>query len=431
MMRLARCILVAAIFIGTPAFAADDPWITYTSREDRFSLNLPGQPRVEEFVYTSEYNSPWKARRYTVEHEGYVHRMTVVDMSTTVLTNAIDQFRNVGRPGNEKRGAMAFEATKLRATGKVLMDTYDQLQVIPGHKLEIELPDGRQNIVALHTHHHLLYIQESISPKGAVPGYDVQSSMELHDAMGGTPRYEDDGFPGNIPRAAAGAGAGAAGRNIVQEAAGRDWVPMADNAPWGTYVARQDRFVLNLPARPRVEEFTYMSAAGSPWKARRYISEHQGYRYVMTVVDTSTSRLAPGVDAFRNTARPGSERAGALAHAAFNLRKTGKVTADSYEELQVIPGHKLDIELPDGRVNLVEIHQHYDFLYILECISPKDAVPGYDVQSSLELLDGEGNVPRYQDNDRTFPAFVTMTGDGAAAAGRAPIGGGGGRAGGN
>jgi hypothetical protein len=97
-----------------------------------------------------------------------------------------------------------------------------------------------------------------------------------------------------------------------------------------------------------------------------------------------------------------------MAYAATQLRQTGKVTLDGYDELQVIPGHKLEIELANGGMNIVEIHPHGNFLYILECISPPGMVPGYDVQSSLELLDAEGNVPRYQDMERTFPDLMPV-----------------------
>ena len=169
------------------------------------------------------------------------------------------------------------------------------------------------------------------------------------------------------------------------------------------FVSRQDRFALNFPTAPKVEEFTYMSEYKSPWKARRYTSEHNGYRYVMTVVDMSTTALTRDTDQFRNVGRPGNEKRGAMAHAAANLRKTGQVTLDAYDELQVIPGHRLEIDLPDGRQNIVEMHAHGPFLYILECFSPRGQVPGYDVQSSLELLDAEGMVPRYRDNDYSFP----------------------------
>ena len=392
-MRLALVVSAALAFlVSSPVLAAGDPWITYVNRQDRFALNLPGQPNVEEFTYTSEYNSPWKARRHTVEHEGYLYRMTAVDMSTAAA--------DAGRHGIEKRGAMAFAATNLRKTGQVILDTYDQLQVIPGHKLEIVLPDGRQDIVELHTHFDFLYILECISPMDAVPGYDVQSSLELMDAGGNVPRYQDAGFPGAVPPA--GAGAPAAGRDVPA-------------GGWIAYVNRQDRFAVNLPGQPAVEELVYTSAQRSPWNARRYTVERDGYTYSMTVVDMSTTRLTRDIDQFRNVARPGSEKSGAMAFAAWNLRKTGAVTADGYAERQVIPGQRLEIVLPDGRRNVAEIYAHYDFLYTLERISPMGAAPGYDVHGSLELLDAEGNVPRYLDGDHTFPDFITPAGGGGGA----------------
>lgn len=398
-MRLALIISAALAFLfSNPVIAADDPWFTYVSREDRFALNLPGQPKIEEFTYSSEYNTPWQARRHTVEHEGYLYRMTVVDMSTTNLTADSD----VGRSGIEKRGAMAFAASNLRKTGEVILDTYDQVQVIPGLKLEIILPEGRLNLVELHTYDELLYILECISPSDAIPAYYVQSSLELLNADLIVPRYQNVGFPGPIPLESSTARAPAA----------------AGNEGLIAYVSREERFAVTLPGQPMVEEFIYTSAQYSPWNARRYTVEHDGHQYSMTVVDMSTTRLTPDIDQFRNTARPGSERSGALAFAAWNLRMTGQVEVDRYIERQVIPGLKLEIILPDGRRNVAEIYEHSDFLYIWEHISRDDAVPGFDVQGSLELLDANGNVPRYVDDNRTFPDFMTMTGDGTAAAGR-------------
>jgi hypothetical protein len=79
------------------------------------------------------------------------------------------------------------------------------------------------------------------------------------------------------------------------------------------------------------------------------------------------------------------------------------VTVDAFEELLVIPGQTLEIALPDGRINIVEINSHDKRLYVLEIFSPAGEVPGYDVQSSLQILDKQGNVPRYRDMDYSFP----------------------------
>jgi hypothetical protein len=393
-MRLSLIFSTAlTVLISNPLAGADDPWFTYVSREDRFALNLPAQPRVEGYTFVSEYGAPWQARRHTAEYEGFTHRMSVVDMSTAQTDDV--------SPGFEKRGAMAFAAAQLRTTGEVILDTYDQVQVIPGHKLEIILPDGRLNLVEIHIYDELLYIQESISPADAIPGYDVQSSMELLNADLIVPRYQNTGFPGPVPIASSNA-----------------YAPRAAAAGGIDYVSRDDRFAVMLPGEPMVAEFTYESAQYSPWNARRYSVESDGHQYSMSVIDMTTSRLGPGVDAFRNTARPGSERSGALAFAAWNLRVSGAVEVDSYVERQDIPGIRVEVILEDGRRNAAEIYEHNDYLYILERISARDSAMGVDVHASLQLLDTEGGVPVYADDDRTFPDFMTMTGDGTGAAGR-------------
>ncbi len=397
-MRLALIVSAALVFlVSNPLAAADDPWFTYVSREDRFALNLPAEPRIEAFTYVSEYGAPWRARRHTAEYQGFTHRMSVVDMSTAILTGQSD---NVS-PGFEKRGAMAFAAAQLRTTGEVILDTYDQVQVIPGMKLEIILPDGRLDLVEIHIYDELLYIQESISPADAIPGYDVQSSMELLNADLIVPRYQNTGFPGPVPVASMSA--------YAPRAVGEDAID---------FVSRDDRFAVMFPSEPMVEEFTYESAQYSPWNARRYSVESDGQQYSMTVIDMTTSRLGPGVDAFRNTARPGSERSGALAFAAWNLRDSGAVEVDSYVERQSIPGIRVEVVLEDGRRNIAEIYEHHDYLYILENIRAGDSADVMDVHESLQLLDDDGNVLIYADDDHTFPDYMTMTGDGTGASGR-------------
>jgi hypothetical protein len=388
--------LLVFLIAASPGFAQEDNWVTYVNREDRFSFVVPSEPAAEQIAYTSEYFSEWKANRYTVEHEGYRYVMTAVDMSTTDLSEELDQFRNIGRHGNEIRGAMAHAATSLRQTGEVTLDAYDELQVVPGHKLEIMLPDGRQNIVEIHIHMQRLYILECISPPGSVPGYDVQASLQLLDGEGGVPRYEDWSFPGPIERTGGGAGA-----------AGELGDALTEGDTWVDYINREDRFAFVVPAEPAIEDFTYVTEYKSNLPARRYTVDHEDYRYIMTVVDMSTTDLTEDRDQFRNVGRHGNEIRGAMAFAATELRRTGEVTLDAYDELQVIPGHKLEITLPDGRQNIVEIHTHMQRLYILECISPPGAVPGYDVQASLQILDADGNVPRYA--DWSFPGPIARS----------------------
>ena len=72
-LTLATCILL----ISGPAFAQS--WIEYTSRQDLFSINFPGEPTVEDTTYTSQYEAEYPARVYTRHNGESRYSITVVD----------------------------------------------------------------------------------------------------------------------------------------------------------------------------------------------------------------------------------------------------------------------------------------------------------------------------------------------------------------
>jgi hypothetical protein len=47
--------------------AAAQGWVEYTSQQDRFIVNFPGQPAVREIPYPTEFGITLSARVYTVE----------------------------------------------------------------------------------------------------------------------------------------------------------------------------------------------------------------------------------------------------------------------------------------------------------------------------------------------------------------------------
>ncbi len=51
----------------------------FVSREDGFSVNVPGQPRVQETTFVSEYNYMLPARVYSAGRGRERYSMTVVD----------------------------------------------------------------------------------------------------------------------------------------------------------------------------------------------------------------------------------------------------------------------------------------------------------------------------------------------------------------
>ena len=184
---------MALIFCAHAASAQD--WFEYENRDDLFSVNFPEDPLITESPYISEYDSPFVARKYSASDGQTEYNLTVVDMTNSA--------RAPGRRGTEWRGAIGFEATKLRHTGEVTFDAYGEINVIPGHQLQITLPDGRRNFVNLHFHAHRLYVIEAIAPADLPPPALFQASFAVIDAEGNSLRYldEDYSFPDRIPLA--------------------------------------------------------------------------------------------------------------------------------------------------------------------------------------------------------------------------------------
>jgi len=185
----------AAFLLFYASTATAQNWFEYENLEDLFSVNFPAEPGLTEAPYISEYDSPFVARKYSATDRSTEYFVTVVNMENSA--------RPPGRRGTEWRGAIGFHATKLRQTGEVTFDAYGEINVVPGHQLQITLPDGRRNFANLHFHGHRLYVIEAISPPDLPPPALFQASFAVVDEDGNSLRYLDDdySFPDRIPLA--------------------------------------------------------------------------------------------------------------------------------------------------------------------------------------------------------------------------------------
>ena len=182
----------ACLLVSAAAFAQG--WIEYTSRQDFFSINFPGEPIIEEIMYETEYGATMPGRRYSANQGEARYSMTVVDFSrTTTREVAI---------GLEKRGAVQFASTAIRNKGKVTFDAYAEVQVVPGQQVQVTLPDQRRLYAEIHFHDNRLYIMEAEVPPGTVPAILYQASLGFIDAEGNQIRYREDrhAFPDGRPR---------------------------------------------------------------------------------------------------------------------------------------------------------------------------------------------------------------------------------------
>ena len=200
-MRVMRLIPAALVLMVSASPAAAQDWIDYTSREDRFTVNMPGQPKVETFAWESEYGLTLPARRHTITKNGFAgpetYTITVVD-----YTNAEKLYHDKPHPPSFRQaeywmmdiqGSIQYAATKLyrfKPGVKVTHDAWHYIDLVEGHHLNLTNPNGSRTFVAIYLHENRLYILDGTVPaKGPEPGLFTQS-LSFLDAEGKRVRYD-------------------------------------------------------------------------------------------------------------------------------------------------------------------------------------------------------------------------------------------------
>jgi hypothetical protein len=153
---------------------------------------------------------------------------------------------------------------------------------------------------------------------------------------------------------------------------------------WIEYRDTVDRFGVDMPKQPTVQDITYTSWRGRTMPGRIHAVEDGASRYSVSVINYASD---PDV----------TDVLGSVAFAATNFRRRGgEVTFDAYQQVDRIPGHELHIRNADGSITYVEINLFERRLYILEATVPRNAAPPLEFQMSLSILDATGNRVRFE-----------------------------------
>lgn len=177
-MRIIRWVPAALIlFIAAPSFAQD--WIDYEDRVERFRVNFPGQPKVQDIQYPSAEGGTLPARLYTAQAGPGRYSVTVVNY--------------IGADPTTVRASMAWAAWNFRKKGgEITYDAFAQVDRIEGHQLQITNADKSRTFVAIHLHARRLYILEATVPGNfPAPGL-FQQSLSILDEQGNRIRYNLD-----------------------------------------------------------------------------------------------------------------------------------------------------------------------------------------------------------------------------------------------
>ena len=189
-MRIVSCILtITILFAPVQAFAQD--WINYFDYEQRFSVNLPGEPTIEDATIVSQRGDTYPARIYRANEGESSYVVKVVDYTEPPAELA------EGAAVVDVRSAVAWEAWHYRmdameSGGEITFDGYAQIDRIEGHQLQITNADQSRTFVAIHLLARRLYVLEATVPESAPRPMLFQVSLQMLDENGERVRFEID-----------------------------------------------------------------------------------------------------------------------------------------------------------------------------------------------------------------------------------------------
>ena len=209
--------MVAAFIVAmlAPAFAQE--WTEFTSREDGFTCNFPGQPTVTETTFRSQFGADLPARVYSAERGPGRYSLTVADYRPIekLLTEkakscpagaeacrgntAATSATGAGYWKADVAGALIYATWQFMQRDAVITHVlWNNVDFVEGHQLQLTNTDKSGTLAAIDMHENKLYILEGTVPGGYPEPGMFQQSMGWIDVNGTGFRYGSlyhNGFP--------------------------------------------------------------------------------------------------------------------------------------------------------------------------------------------------------------------------------------------
>jgi hypothetical protein len=177
-----------------PALA--QTWTTYVSREDRFSVNFPGEPEIEAIEYPSEYGAVFPGRAYRYVDGDKRYSVTVIDYTGAERIHAerTNKTQADSLPWYwqvDVQASVDYAASQFRQRdAEVTYDAWHYVDLISGHQLQLTNADQSRTFAGIYLHESRLYILEATVPRGGPPPGLFQQSLILLDGEGNHVRYD-------------------------------------------------------------------------------------------------------------------------------------------------------------------------------------------------------------------------------------------------
>jgi hypothetical protein len=214
-----RLALTAAIILSASGVLLAQEWMDYENKEDRFTVNFPGQPKVETLTWPSEYGATFQGRTYSVTVPGGArYAITVVDYTQSRQRHAELQKNQANQQvmyaDIDTMASIQYAATRLyrkKPGATVTYDAWHYIDLVEGHQLQVTNADGSRTFASIYLHENRLYILDATVPRGAPQPGLFQQSLSFLDEKGERVRYNEIYSNRLPPRPARGAGQGGGG----------------------------------------------------------------------------------------------------------------------------------------------------------------------------------------------------------------------------
>ena len=218
-MRLAPVVATALVFaMSGSAFAQE--YVMYVSKDDRFTILFPTQPKVTETTFKSQYGYDLPARIYEADAVGAAkghYKVTVVDYNG-IRAMGEERAKHcpvgaepcIGNPApSGSTGAGYWKAdtwaATIYATSLFLLKKPDlkfmgwaTMDAVEGTLLNFVNADKSQTAAAIYMHENKLYIIDGTVPAGMPPPDWFNQNLGWLDENGLQVRYQSiyhNGYP--------------------------------------------------------------------------------------------------------------------------------------------------------------------------------------------------------------------------------------------
>jgi hypothetical protein len=194
-----------------PGFVLAQGWVEYANVEEGFFANFPGEPKVEETTWESEYEATFPARVYSVDTDRGRYSMTVIDYrdaerihtervrdrdcppgaETCSGGTAVTANTGIGYWRVDVQASMVYGAWQfLQRDAEVTHFMWNNIDFVEGLQLYLTNPDHSRTFASLYLHADRLYILEATTPEGVRGAGLFQQSLVFLDEEGNRIDYD-------------------------------------------------------------------------------------------------------------------------------------------------------------------------------------------------------------------------------------------------